>query len=227
MASCRSYSDACQEHWTWCRWNRSAAPPPRRRLFHRRRRWLAPRTHHVNEYAPEKRLLLNLEAIAYHEGVPGHHLHFRSRRNSRIAAVPQIQSRSQRLYRGWRSTPSVWEKKWDSIRPYSEYGRLQNESGVRAVVVDTGVHSQHWTRQQMVDYFHEHTAMDEENIDTEVDRYSHGRRRRFLQNGADEDLELRARAQSSWGRNSISAPSTTRCWIRARCRLMCWNEINA
>jgi uncharacterized protein (DUF885 family) len=38
-------------------------------------------------------------------------------------------------------------------------------------VVDTGVHSQHWTRQQMVDYFHEHTAMDDENINTEVDRY--------------------------------------------------------
>ena len=39
------------------------------------------------------------------------------------------------------------------------------------LVVDTGVHSQHWTRQQMVDYFHEHSAMDETNIQSEVDRY--------------------------------------------------------
>jgi uncharacterized protein (DUF885 family) len=39
------------------------------------------------------------------------------------------------------------------------------------LVVDTGVHSQHWSRQQMVDYFHAHTAMDDTNINAEVDRY--------------------------------------------------------
>jgi uncharacterized protein (DUF885 family) len=56
--------------------------------------------------------------------------------------------------------------------PYSEYGRLENEMW-RSVrwVVDTGVHSQHWKRQQMVDFFHEHTAMDDPNIQSEVDRY--------------------------------------------------------
>jgi uncharacterized protein (DUF885 family) len=56
--------------------------------------------------------------------------------------------------------------------PYSEYGRLENEMwrSVR-LVVDTGVHDQHWSRQQMIDFFHEHTAMDDQNIETEVDRY--------------------------------------------------------
>jgi uncharacterized protein (DUF885 family) len=56
--------------------------------------------------------------------------------------------------------------------PYSEYGRLENEMW-RAVrlVVDTGVHYKHWTRQQMVDFFHAHTPMDEPNIQSEVDRY--------------------------------------------------------
>jgi len=56
--------------------------------------------------------------------------------------------------------------------PYSEYGRLQNLiwRSVR-LVVDTGVHSQHWSRQQMIDFFHRHTAMDDQNIETEVDRY--------------------------------------------------------
>jgi uncharacterized protein (DUF885 family) len=39
------------------------------------------------------------------------------------------------------------------------------------LVVDTGVHDEHWTRQQMVEYFHQHTAMDDQNIATEVDRY--------------------------------------------------------
>jgi uncharacterized protein (DUF885 family) len=39
------------------------------------------------------------------------------------------------------------------------------------LVVDTGVHSQLWTRQQMVDYFHDHSSLDETNVQSEVDRY--------------------------------------------------------
>ena len=56
--------------------------------------------------------------------------------------------------------------------PYSNYGRLENEMW-RAIrlVVDTGVHEKHWTRDQMVEYFHRYTAMDEPNIQSEVDRY--------------------------------------------------------
>jgi uncharacterized protein (DUF885 family) len=56
--------------------------------------------------------------------------------------------------------------------PYSDYGRLEGdmERAIR-LVVDTGVHSQHWTRQQMVDYFHEHSAIDETEVQSEVDRY--------------------------------------------------------
>jgi uncharacterized protein (DUF885 family) len=56
--------------------------------------------------------------------------------------------------------------------PYSEYGRLENEMwrDIR-LVVDTGVHAKHWTRDQMIKYFHKYTAMDEPNIETEVDRY--------------------------------------------------------
>jgi uncharacterized protein (DUF885 family) len=39
------------------------------------------------------------------------------------------------------------------------------------LVIDTGVHAKHWSRDQMVEYFHKYTAMDEPNIQTEVDRY--------------------------------------------------------
>jgi uncharacterized protein (DUF885 family) len=55
---------------------------------------------------------------------------------------------------------------------YSDYGRLENEMW-RAIrlVVDTGVHEKHWSREQMVDYFHRYTAMDEPNVQSEVDRY--------------------------------------------------------
>ena len=85
--------------------------------------------------------------------------------------------------------------------PYSEYGRLQNEMW-RAVrwVVDTGVHSKHWTRQQMIDFFHEHTAMDDQNIETEVDRYiAWPGQALSYKMGQMKILELRARAQKELG----------------------------
>jgi len=56
--------------------------------------------------------------------------------------------------------------------PYSDYGRLAGEM-LRAVrlVLDTGVHAKHWTRQQMVDYFHNYTSEDEPDVQAETDRY--------------------------------------------------------
>jgi uncharacterized protein (DUF885 family) len=56
--------------------------------------------------------------------------------------------------------------------PYADYGRLNLDSW-RAIrlVLDTGVHSQHWSRKRMVDYFHEHSALDESSVEAEVDRY--------------------------------------------------------
>jgi uncharacterized protein (DUF885 family) len=56
--------------------------------------------------------------------------------------------------------------------PYSYYGHLQDDM-LRAIrlVVDTGLHYKHWTRQQVVDFFHEHSAQDEPNVQSETDRY--------------------------------------------------------
>jgi uncharacterized protein (DUF885 family) len=128
----------------------------------------------VNEYAPEKRLLLNVEAIAYHEGVPGHHLQFSIAQE--LTDLPSFRKFDLDLNaytEGWAFYSERLGKEVGFYTdPYSEYGRLQNEMW-RAVrwVVDTGVHSEHWSRQRMVDFFHEHTAMDDQNIETEVDRY--------------------------------------------------------
>ncbi len=127
----------------------------------------------VNEYDPTHRLLLNVEAIAYHEGVPGHHLQFSIAQE--LTDIPEF-----RKFSGYNAYSEGWafyaERLGKEVGfyqdPYSEYGRLENEMwrSVR-LVVDTGVHDEHWTRQQMVDYFHAHTAMDDTNIATEVDRY--------------------------------------------------------
>jgi uncharacterized protein (DUF885 family) len=127
----------------------------------------------VNEYEPTKRLLLNVEAIAYHEGIPGHHLQFSIAQE--LTDIPPF-----RKYAEYNAYSEGWALYSETLAhemgfyqdPYSEYGRLQNLMwrSIR-LVVDTGVHSQHWSRQQMIDFFHQHSAMDDQNIITEVDRY--------------------------------------------------------
>ncbi len=157
----------------------------------------------VNEYAPEKRLLLNVEAIAYHEGVPGHHLQFSIAQE--LTGLPPFRKYNLDLNaytEGWAFYSERLGKEVGFYQdPYSDYGRLQNEMW-RAVrwVVDTGVHSKHWTRQQMIDYFHEHTAMDDQNIETEVDRYiAWPGQALSYKMGQMKILELRARAQKELG----------------------------
>jgi len=157
----------------------------------------------VNEHAPEKRLLLNVEAIGYHEGVPGHHLQFSIAQE--LTDLPPFRKFNldvNAYTEGWAFYSEGLGKEVGFYQdPYSDYGRLQNEMW-RAVrwVVDTGVHSQHWTRQQMVDYFHEHTAMDDENINTEVDRYiAWPAQALSYKMGQMKILELRERAQKVLG----------------------------
>jgi uncharacterized protein (DUF885 family) len=157
----------------------------------------------VNEYAPEKRLLLNVEAIAYHEGVPGHHLQFSIAQE--LTDLPPFRKYNldvNAYTEGWAFYSERLGKEVGFYgEPYSDYGRLQNEMW-RAVrwVVDTGVHSKHWSRQQMVDFFHEHTAMDDQNIETEVDRYiAWPAQALSYKMGQRKILELRERAQRELG----------------------------
>ena len=157
----------------------------------------------VNEYAPEKRLLLNVEAIAYHEGVPGHHLQYSiSQELTDLPPFRRFALDVNAFTEGWAFYSERLGKEAGFYQdPYSEYGRLQNEMW-RAVrwVVDTGVHSKHWTRQQMIDFFHEHTAMDDQNIETEVDRYiAWPGQALSYKMGQMKILELREKAQHELG----------------------------
>ena len=127
----------------------------------------------VNEWDPEHRLLLNVEAIAYHEGIPGHHLQLSLAQE--LADLPSFRQHAgyTAFVEGWALYAERLAKEVGRYQdPYNDYGRLENEMW-RAIrlVVDTGVHEKHWSREQMVDYFHRYTAMDEPNIQSEVDRY--------------------------------------------------------
>jgi uncharacterized protein (DUF885 family) len=127
----------------------------------------------VNEWDPEHRLVLNIEAIAYHEGIPGHHLQLSLAQE--MQNLPEFRRHAgyTAFVEGWALYAEHLGKEVGRYRdPYSDYGRLENEMW-RAIrlVIDTGVHEKHWTREQMVEYFHRYTAMDEPNIQSEVDRY--------------------------------------------------------
>ncbi len=127
----------------------------------------------VNEWDPEHRLVLNIEAIAYHEGIPGHHL--------QLSLAQEMQNLPEfRRHAGYTAFVEGWALYAERLGkevghyqdPYSDYGRLENEMW-RAIrlVIDTGVHEKRWSRDQMVEYFHRYTAMDEPNVQSEVDRY--------------------------------------------------------
>ncbi len=117
---------------------------------------------------PQHRLTLNIEAIAYHEGVPGHHLQISIAQE--LTDLPDFRRNGEytAFVEGWALYAERLGKEIGFYQdPYSDYGRLENEMwrDIR-LVIDTGVHEKHWSRDQMVDYFHRYTAMDEPNVQT-------------------------------------------------------------
>jgi uncharacterized protein (DUF885 family) len=124
-------------------------------------------------YNATERNLDQVEAITYHEGIPGHHLQISIAQE--LNDLPDFRKHEHytAYTEGWALYSERLGKEVGFYQdPYSDYGRLEADNW-RAIrlVIDTGVHSQHWTRQQMVDFFHDHSGMDETTIQTEVDRY--------------------------------------------------------
>ncbi len=161
-----------------------------------------PGTVYVNTYEFASRSLADVEAIAYHEGLPGHHLQISIAQE--LTGLPEF-----RKYTYYTAFTEGWglyaERLGKDVgfyqNPYSDYGRLEADIW-RAIrlVVDTGVHSQHWTRQQMVDYFHDHSAIDDTNVQAEVDRYIAWPAQALgYKMGQLKFLELRAKAQQALG----------------------------
>jgi uncharacterized protein (DUF885 family) len=120
-----------------------------------------------------KRTVLDIETTAYHEGVPGHHMQI-SIAQELPALPPFRQHEGYTAYvEGWALYSERLGKEAGFFQdPYSYYGHLMDDM-LRAIrlVVDTGFHYKHWTRQQVVDYFHAHSPIDEVSVQSETDRY--------------------------------------------------------
>jgi uncharacterized protein (DUF885 family) len=157
---------------------------------------------YVNTYNFATRGLQSAEVVSYHEGLPGHHLQISI--SQELTGIPEF--RKQSYYtaytEGWGLYSERLGKEVGFYQdPYNDYGRLEADIW-RAIrlVVDTGVHSKHWTRQQMVDFFHDHSSIDETNIQSETDRYIAWPAQALgYKIGQLKLIELRERAQTALG----------------------------
>jgi uncharacterized protein (DUF885 family) len=157
---------------------------------------------YVNFYKFKDRALTNVESISYHEGIPGHHLQISIAQE--LTGLPAFRSYLEytAYVEGWALYSERLGKDVGFYQdPWSDYGRLEADTW-RAIrlVVDTGVHSMHWKRDEMLSYFRDHSSMDDTNIQAEVDRYVAWPGQALgYKIGQLKILELRARAQQALG----------------------------
>src|ERR1043165_1241459 len=125
----------------------------------------------VSDYA--HRSLINDEAVAYHEGIPGHHMQLSIQQT--LTALPEFRKHggNSAYTEGWALYAEELGKEVGFYQdPGSDYGRLRSEL-FRAVrlVVDTGIHDMGWSRDQVIEFMRKSHAVDEPTIQAETDRY--------------------------------------------------------
>jgi uncharacterized protein (DUF885 family) len=127
----------------------------------------------VNTYKLDTRPTWEMEVLTSHEAVPGHHLQIAI--SQELEGIPEF-----RRYGGYTAFVEGWALYSESLGPelglekdpYSKFGQLTYEMW-RAIrlVIDPGIHSMGWSRQQAIDYFKANSAKTENDITVEVDRY--------------------------------------------------------
>jgi uncharacterized protein (DUF885 family) len=132
-----------------------------------------PGRYYINLYAPETRPRYEAEALAYHESVPGHHLQIAVAQELPDLPAFQRMLGSTAFAEGW---GLYTERLSDEMGLYTSdmdrFGILSFDAWrAGRLVVDTGMHALRWTRQQAIDFLHRHSALGDNNIANEVDRY--------------------------------------------------------
>ena len=156
----------------------------------------------VNTFALDQRPLYELPALTLHEAVPGHHLQTSIARE--LENLPEFR---KELYfsafgEGW----GLYSEKLGIEmgiygNSYEHFGRLSDEMGRACrLVIDTGIHSQGWTRQEAMNYLTDNTSLSAVNVRAEVDRYiSWPGQALAYKLGEMKILELRQRTEAALG----------------------------
>ncbi|HVO57357.1 MAG TPA: DUF885 domain-containing protein [Dongiaceae bacterium] len=127
----------------------------------------------VNTYNLKARPKWEMQALSLHESVPGHHLQISL--SQEMEDVPEFRKQVgySAFVEGWALYSESLGKDLGLYKdPYSQFGQLSYEMW-RAVrlVVDTGMHTMGWTRQQAIDFFRDNTGKTDQDVTVEVDRY--------------------------------------------------------
>ena len=150
----------------------------------------------------EQRTTIGDEATAYHEGIPGHHMQLSVAQ--KLTDLPKFRRHggNSGYIEGWALYAEQLGKEVGFYQdPVSDYGRLSSEL-FRAVrlVVDTGIHSKGWSRDQVVEFMRKSGAVDEPTIQSETDRYIAWPAQALAYKlGQLKILELRERARKQLG----------------------------
>ena len=192
-----------------------------------------PATFYINTFEPRSRPRHTLPALAFHEGVPGHHLQIALAQEA--ADLPRF----RRLSAGWLSNAFVegWalytERLADELGLYPDdlarFGMLGYQAWRACrLVVDTGLHHLRWSRQQAVEFFFDNVGLTERETINEVDRYIVWPGQALAYKIGQREIEAVRRSMQDAARRGalISLRSTMPCWPTPRCRsrrCRCWS----
>ncbi|TAH38968.1 MAG: DUF885 domain-containing protein [Bacteroidetes bacterium] len=163
-----------------------------------------PGTYYINLYDMKDQPIYQAEALAYHEGIPGHHMQIAIAQE--LTGIPKFRQHGGNVayVEGWALYAELIPKEYGFYQdPYSDFGRLANEVFRAArLVVDVGIHHKKWTREQAYQYFIRNTPNPEGDCRKEIDRYIvWPSQATGYKIGMLKILELRERAQKELGNN--------------------------
>ena len=132
-----------------------------------------PGTYYVNTIDMHGVPIFEMETLAHHEAIPGHHMQIAIAQELKGIPKFRMYGGNNAYVEGWALYTEYFPKEFGFYSdPYQDFGRLYDEL-LRAVrlVVDPGIHAKHWTRAQVMQYFRDNTPNPERDIFTETNRY--------------------------------------------------------
>lgn len=128
---------------------------------------------YVNTVRPETRPIYTMEALAYHEAQPGHHFQLAIAQEKKNWPMFRRFESINAYIEGWALYSELLGYQLGGYNdPYSRFGQLTYDTWRSSrLVVDTGMHAMGWTREKALQFMKDNTALSEQNIVSEVDRY--------------------------------------------------------